>query len=153
MISLTCCEDVNTQKCKRISRTRLHPCRVSTHVSIYALENLPTDMQISTEPDKLWAAAKGQLISKFPFGVKTSSEKPTKLFLDFLPEILCTFLGASFRLPYSWYYLLSPQEAEKASRKPPGRYKKFQGRNTEIIPLVFWKKFWHQKDILKLTDL
>ena len=23
----------------------------------------------------------------------------------------------------------------------------------EKISLVFWKKFWHQKDILKLTDL
>ena len=74
---------------------------------------------------------KGQLISKCPFGVKTSSKKPTKLFLDFCPEILCTFLGASWmlfeascRLPYSWYYLLSPQEAEKASRKPPGNHKK-----------------------------
>ena len=23
----------------------------------------------------------------------------------------------------------------------------------EKISLAFWKKFWHQKDILKLTDL
>ena len=42
---------------------------------------------------------------------------------------------------------------KKASRKPPGSYKKFQGRNPEIISLVFWKKFSDQKDILKLTDL
>ena len=103
---------------------------------------------------------KGQLISKCPFGVKTSSKKPTKLFPGFCPEIVCTFQGASrklfwasCRLLYLWYYLLSPQEAQKASRKPPGRCKKNQGRNPEIITLVFWKKFWHQKDILKLTDL
>ena len=77
--------------------------------------------------------SKGQLISKCPFGVKTSSKKPTKLFLDICPEIWCTFLWASWklfeascRLPYSWYYLLSPQEAEKSSRKPPGRYKNFR---------------------------
>jgi hypothetical protein len=38
---------------------------------------------------------------------------------------------------------------KKASRKPPGRYKKFQGRNPEI----FWKKLSVHKDILKLTDL
>ena len=37
--------------------------------------------------------SKGQSISKFPFGVKTSSKKPTKLFLDSCPEIFCTFLG------------------------------------------------------------
>ena len=105
-------------------------------------------------------STKGQLISKCPFGQKTSSKKPTKLFLDFCPEIFCSFLGASWkllgascRLPYVWYYLLCPQEAQKASRKPPGRYKKFQGRNPELISLVFWKKFSDQKDILKLTDL
>ena len=103
---------------------------------------------------------KGQLISKCPFGVQTSSKKPTKLFPGFCPEIFCTFLGASWklfgascRLPYLRYYLLSPQEAQKASRKPPGSCKKIQGRIQEIISLVFWKKFLHQKDILKLTDL
>ena len=44
-------------------------------------------------------------------------------------------------------------EAQKASRKPPGSYKKFQGRNPEIISLVFWKKLIFHKDIIKLTDL
>jgi hypothetical protein len=46
----------------------------------------------------LHSATKGQLISKCPFGVKTSSKKPTKLFLDFCPEFFCTFLGASWKL-------------------------------------------------------
>ena len=41
----------------------------------------------------LWLLVKGQLISKCPFGVKTSSKIPTKLFLDFCPEIFCSFLG------------------------------------------------------------
>ena len=37
--------------------------------------------------------------------------------------------------------------------KPPGSYKKTQGRSPEIISLVFLSKRWNQKDILKLTDL
>ena len=40
-----------------------------------------------------------------------------------------------------------------ASRKPPGSYKKFQGRIPEIFSLVFWMKLIFHKDILKLTDL
>ena len=35
-------------------------------------------------------------------------------------------------------YILSPQEAQRASMKPPGSYKKTQGRNPEIISLVFF---------------
>jgi hypothetical protein len=92
--------------------------------------------------------SKGQLISKCPFGVKTSSKKPTKLFLDFCPDFFCSFLGASwklFELPGDLVSNIINKEAyrkpQKASRKPPGRYKKFQGRNPEIISLVFWKKF------------
>jgi hypothetical protein len=45
------------------------------------------------------------------------------------------------------------RKPQKASRKPPGRYKKFQGRNPEIISLVFWKNLSFHKDIIKLTDL
>ena len=83
---------------------------------------------------------KGQLISKCPFGNIVWTKIPTKLFLDFCPEIFWTFLGASWRLPCLWYWILSPQEAQKASRKPPGSYKKIQGRNPEIISLVFLSK-------------
>ena len=74
---------------------------------------------------------KGQLISKCPFGFIFWTKLPTKLFLNFCPEIFCTFLGASWklfgascRLPCLWYYILSPQEAQRASMKPPGSYKK-----------------------------
>ena len=42
---------------------------------------------------KIFSITKGQLISKCPFGVKTSSKKPTELFLYFCPEFFCTFLG------------------------------------------------------------
>ena len=91
--------------------------------------------------------SKGQLISKCPFGIIVWTKIPTKLFLDFCPEIFWTFLGASWklfgascRLPCLWYWILSPQEAQKASRKPPGSYKKIQGRNPEIISLVFLSK-------------
>ena len=59
-------------------------------------------------------------------------------FLDFLGNIIHK---KAYRKPH------------KASRKPKGSYKKFQGRKPEIIPLFFWKKFSDQKDILKLTDL
>ena len=97
--------------------------------------------------------SKGQLISKCPFGFIVWTKLPTKLFLNFCPEIFCTFLGASCRLPCLWYYILSPQEAQRASMKPPGSYNKTQGRNPEIISLVFLSKRWIQKDILKLTDL
>jgi hypothetical protein len=47
-------------------------------------------------------APKGQLISKCPFGVKTSSKKPTKLFLDFCPD----FFAASWGLPGSFLSFL-----------------------------------------------
>ena len=61
----------------------------------------------------------------------------TKLFLDFCPEIFCIFLGASWklfgascRLPCLWYYILSPQEAQRASMKPPGSYEKNLGQKS-----------------------
>ena len=41
---------------------------------------------------------KGQLISKCPYEIIVSSKIPTKLFLDFCPEIFCTFMGASWKL-------------------------------------------------------
>ena len=81
---------------------------------------------------------------------------PTKFFLDFLPEIFCTFLRASWKLlelPYLWYCLLSQQEDQIVSRKPQGGYKKFQGRNPEIISLVYQEKISFHKDIIKSTDL
>ena len=72
--------------------------------------------------------AKGLLISKCPFGFIVWTKLPTKLFLDFCPEIFCTFLGASWklfrascRLPYLWYCLLSP----------PTKLKKLQGSPQE----------------------
>jgi hypothetical protein len=62
--------------------------------------------------------------------------------LSFLGDLVSTIINnEAYRTP------------PKASRKPPGSYKKFQGRNRAIILLVFWKKFSDQKDILKLTDL
>jgi hypothetical protein len=39
---------------------------------------------------------KGQLISKCPYEKSVSSKIPTKIFLDFCPEIFCSFLGASW---------------------------------------------------------
>ena len=41
-------------------------------------------------------AAKGQLISKCPYEKSVSSKIPTKMFLDFCPEMFSSFLGASW---------------------------------------------------------
>ena len=75
-------------------------------------------------------------------------------------SFFCSFLGASWKLfgfPGDLVCNIINKEAcrkpQKASRKPPGRYKKFQGRISETISLVILSKRWHQKDILKLTDL
>ena len=103
---------------------------------------------------------KDQLISKCPYGFIVWTKLPKKLFLNFCPDFFSTFLGASWklfgascRLPCLWYYILSPQEAQIASRKPSGSYKKFQGRIPEIFSLVFCMKLIFHKDILKSTDL
>ena len=65
-----------------------------------------------------------------------SSKIPTELYPGFLPwnflylpgGFLEAF-GTFCRLPYFWYYWLSAQEAQKASRKPPGSCNKIQSRN------------------------
>ena len=44
-----------------------------------------------------------------------------------------------------------PKKPQKTSRKPPGRYKKFQGRNPEIISLIFLEKLIIHKDIYKIN--
>ena len=46
---------------------------------------------------------KGQLISKCPFDFIVWTKLSMKLFLNFCPEIFCTFLGASWKLIWaSW---------------------------------------------------
>ena len=45
-----------------------------------------------------WTWAKGQLISKCPFGFIVWTKIPTKLFLDFCPEIFWSFVWASWKL-------------------------------------------------------
>ena len=45
----------------------------------------------------------------------------------------------------------SPRKPKKASRKPLGSYKKYQGRNPEIISLLFLEKLNLHKDIIKST--
>ena len=86
---------------------------------------------------RLFKVAKGQLISKCPFGFIVWTKLPTKLFLNFCPEIFCTFLGASWKLfgascklPCLWYYIPSPQEAQRASMKPPRKLQKNSGQKS-----------------------
>ena len=61
---------------------------------------------------------KGHLISKCLFGVIIwTKKKKQKYCKDFYPESYYSFLGASWKLPYQWYYLLSPQEAPRKLQK------------------------------------
>ena len=69
-----------------------------------------------------------------------SSEIPTKLLLNFCPDFFCSFLGASWKLFGLPGDLVCNIINKEAYRKPPGRYKIFQGRNPEIISLVFLSK-------------
>ena len=69
-------------------------------------------------------------------------------------------MGASwklFGLPWDLISNIMNKKAyrkpKKASRKPPGSYKEFHGRNPEIISLLFWDKLIFHKDIIKLSDL
>ena len=87
---------------------------------------------------QFFSDVKGQLISKCPYEKSVSSKIPTGL-----PESFLGFL----------IYDITNQKAQKASRKPSGSYKKFQGRIPQIFSLVFWMKLIFHKDILKLTDL
>ena len=96
---------------------------------------------------------KGQLISKCPYEKSVSSKIPTEIFLEFCPEIFCSFLGASWKLFGLPGDLVSNIINKEGYWKPPESYKKFQGRNPEIFSLVFWMKLIFHKDILKLTDL
>ena len=88
--------------------------------------------------------AKGQLISKCPFGIIVWTKYQRNYFWISALNFFCCFLGASwklFGLPGDLVCNIISREAyrkpPKASRKPPGRYKKFLGRNPEIISLVF----------------
>ena len=82
-----------------------------------------------------------------------SSKIPTKLFMDICPEFFCSFLWASWKLFVLLGDLVSNIINKEAYRNPQGSYKKFQGRNLEIISLVFWMKLSFHKVIIKLTDL
>ena len=97
---------------------------------------------------ELWQS-KGQLVSKCSFEKSVSSKIPTKIFLDLCPEFFVAFWGL-FGLPVAF---LIYDITQKASRKPLGSYKKFQGRIPEIFLLVFWMKMIFHQDILKSTDL
>ena len=88
-----------------------------------------------------------------------SSKIPTKLFLEFCPEIFCTFLGASWKLlglPVSFLIYdityLVPRKPKKLPESPQEATTKFRVEILEIISLVFWKKLSFHKDIIKLND-
>ena len=125
----------------------------------YCLDKIPTKLFLDFCPEFFFVASwglfgstvflsgsKGQLISKCPFGIIVWTKIPTKLFLDFCPEFFCSFLGASwklFGLPGDLVFNIINKEAyrkpQKASRKPPGRFKKISGqksRNNFVVIFV-----------------
>ena len=66
-----------------------------------------------------------------------SSKIPTKLFLDFCPEIFCTFLGASWKLfglpgDLGIAQVRKPKGSLKSFQEAPRKVKKFQGRNNFV---------------------
>ena len=111
-------------QCLRTKLRTTHSSRTldtSCKTNVTHLLRTMTVVHLCTSPSCL---AKGQLILKCPYEMIVSCKIPTKLFLDFCPKIFCSFLGASWklfwdscRLPYLWYYLLDPKEAQQASRK------------------------------------
>jgi hypothetical protein len=54
-----------------------------------------TNFLFSAQYRNYWELTKGQLISKCPYEKSVSSKIPTKICLEFCPEIFCSFLGAS----------------------------------------------------------
>ena len=78
-----------------------------------------------------------------------SSKLPTKFFLDFCPEIFCSFLGASWMLFGLPGDLVSNIIDKEAYKKP----QKISEQRSGNILLVFWMKLSFHKDIIKLTDL
>ena len=70
---------------------------------------------------------KGQLISKCLYGVIVSTKIATKRI--FALKVFKASLGlhVGFLINDMTYYV--PRKPQKASKKPPGRYKKYQGRN------------------------
>jgi hypothetical protein len=66
---------------------------------------------------------KGQLISKCPYEKSVSSKILMKIFLEFCPEIFCSFLGASWKLFGLYGDLVSNitnKEANRKHKKLPG---------------------------------
>ena len=61
------------------------------------MNNAVTALRIFLAFGKLDTKGKGQLISKCPYEKSVSSKIPTKIFLQFCPEIFCSFLRASWR--------------------------------------------------------
>ena len=67
--------------------------QLDSHLSKYhKITNQQEDNSLSIETQHI----KGQLISKCPYEKSVSSKLPT----NFCPEIFCSFVGASCRLPY-----------------------------------------------------
>ena len=73
---------------------------------------------------------KGHLISKFPYENQFHPKYQRKYFWNSALK----FFVASWGLPGDLVFNIINKGAY---RKPPGRFKKFQGRNPEIISLVF----------------
>ena len=90
---------------------------------------------------------KGQLISKCPYEKSVSSKIPTKIFLDFCPEMFCSFLEDLVS------NIINKEAYRKPKKLPGSPQEATKNFRAEIISLLFWEKLIFHKDIIKLTDL
>ena len=108
-----------------------------------------------------YTTIKGQLIQKCSYEKSVSSKIPTKIFLEFCPEIFCSILRASWKLfgvPGDLVSNIINKEGYWKPKKLPGSPQKAtKNFRSEIQKYfrwyVFWMKLIFHKDILKLSDL
>ena len=145
----------------------LHPwgvIKIDIWVNVtHGLQTPGVEFAFTTRPKihSLSQIIKGQLISKCPYEKSVSSKIPTKIFLEFCPEIFCSILRASWKLfgvPGDLVSNIINKEGYWKPKKLPGSPQKAtKNFRSEIQKYfrwyVFWMKLIFHKDILKLSDL
>ena len=59
-------------------------------------DNYVLQWWVELDDELSWLFTEGQIISECPYEKSVSSKLPTKIFLNFCPEIFCSFLGGAF---------------------------------------------------------
>jgi hypothetical protein len=83
---------------KKAVRLKNEPCycrflRLMYHIRSNIFKNFPSHKESDRKVIQRFVHSfKGQLISRCPYEKSVSSKIPTKIFLEFCPEIFCSFL-------------------------------------------------------------